>query len=72
MKQPMVSVVIPAYNNARFLGETIESVLDQTYQNFELIIVNDASPDDILAVVERYPDSRIQYIVHGKNLGLSA
>jgi glycosyltransferase involved in cell wall biosynthesis len=67
-----VSVVIPAYNNAEFLGETIQSVLDQTYPNFEVIVVNDASPDDTYAVVSQFHDPRLRYIAHEKNQGLSA
>jgi glycosyltransferase involved in cell wall biosynthesis len=69
---PKVSVIIPAYNNANFLGESIQSVLDQTYPNFEVIVVNDASPDDTWAVVSQFPDPRVRYIVHEQNQGLSA
>lgn len=72
MTSPKVSVIIPAYNNAEYLGETIQSVLAQTYDNFELIVVNDASPDDTWAVVSQFPDSRLKYIIHEQNQGLSA
>jgi len=71
-QQPLVSVIIPAYNNAEYLGDAIESVLQQTYSNLELIIVNDASPDDTVRVIRGYDDSRIRYIVHEHNKGLSA
>lgn len=70
--QPLVSVIIPAYNNAEYLGDAIESVLQQTYRNFELIIINDASPDNVSSVVKSYNDPRIKYIVHEHNKGLSA
>jgi len=72
MQGVMVSVVIPAYNNAQFLGETIQSVLDQTYPHFEVIVVNDASPDHTLDVVKQFDDPRVRYIVHEENRGLSA
>jgi GT2 family glycosyltransferase len=72
MNFPLVSVVIPTYNQAEFLVEAIQSVLDQTYQNFEIIVVNDASTDDTDEVVEQFTDPRLTYIVHGKNLRLSA
>ena len=45
MNQPLVSVCIPAYNNADYIGETIECILKQTYRNLELIIVDDNSKD---------------------------
>lgn len=72
MQRALVSVIIPAYNNAEFLGETIQSVLKQTYPNFEIMVVNDASPDHVNEVIQQFADPRIRYIVHEKNLGLSA
>lgn len=71
MNSPKVSVIIPAYNNAEYLGETIQSVLDQTYSNLEVMIVNDASPDNVHQVLQQFHDPRIQYIVHEQNRGLS-
>ncbi len=61
MPQPLVSVVIPAYNHERFVGYAIESVLNQTCQDFELIVVNDGSTDGTGAVVQSYLDGRIRY-----------
>jgi len=72
MNSPLVSVVIPAYNQAEFLVETIQSVLNQTYQNFEIIVVNDLSTDNTNEVMEKFTDPRIKYIVHEKNLRLPA
>lgn len=54
------SVTVPAYK-AQFLAECIDSILAQTYKNFELIIVNDASPQDLDSIVNRYDDPRIRY-----------
>lgn len=54
------SVTVPAYK-AQFLGECIDSILAQTYKNFEVIIVNDASPQDLDSIVKRYDDPRIRY-----------
>jgi glycosyltransferase involved in cell wall biosynthesis len=70
MTSPKVSVIIPTYNGARLLGEAIQSVLDQTYPDFELIVVNDASPDNTSEIMPRFDDPRIRYIVHEKNQGV--
>ena len=56
MKTPLVSVIIPNYNHARFLDERIQSVLNQTYQNFELIILDDKSTDNSVEVINQYKD----------------
>jgi glycosyltransferase involved in cell wall biosynthesis len=69
---PKFSVVIPAYNQANYLIEAIQSVLDQTYGNFELIVVNDASPDETHQVVGQFVDDRIKYLLHEQNRGLPA
>lgn len=62
------SILVPAFK-ARFLAECIDSILSQTYTNFELIIVNDASPENLGEIVSSYNDSRIQYYVNEKNCG---
>ena len=62
------SVTIPAYKD-RYLKETIDSVLAQTYQNYEIIIVNDASPYDLDSIVHQYTDPRIHYFKNEKNCG---
>jgi glycosyltransferase involved in cell wall biosynthesis len=66
-----VSVIIPAYNNAEFLGQAIQSVLDQTYPFFEVVVVNDASPTDVSQVVHSFKDRRVRYLEHEVNRGLS-
>jgi glycosyltransferase involved in cell wall biosynthesis len=58
---PKISVVIPLYNHARYIEETVDSVLKQSYRDFELIIVNDGSSDDSEAVVGKIKDERIRY-----------
>lgn len=58
----MISVIIPCYNCGAFIGETIQSVLDQTYQDFEIIVVDDGSTDNSESVVKSIQDSRIHYI----------
>ena len=62
------SVTIPAYK-AKFLRECIESILAQTYKDFELIIVNDASPEDLTSIVQSFNDSRIRYYINETNCG---
>ncbi len=59
---PKVSVIIPTYNRASYLKEAVQSVLDQTYRNFELIIVDDGSTDNTEEVVASFTDDRIRYI----------
>lgn len=66
----VVSIIMPSYNTAKFISETIESVSVQTYPNWELIIVDDCSTDDTDAVVRPYlVDDRIRYIKNEKNSG---
>jgi glycosyltransferase involved in cell wall biosynthesis len=60
--RPKVSVYIPTYNYGRFLGEAIQSVLDQTFQDWELIVVDDGSTDNTREVVEAFDDPRIHYV----------
>lgn len=65
---PKVSIAIPAYK-ATFLSQAIDSVLAQTFSDWELIIVNDKSPEPISEIIERYTDSRIRYYVNEINMG---
>ena len=71
MNPPKVSVIIPTYGGAEYLGDAIQSVLDQTYTDFELIVVNDASPDHTDEVVGQFNDPRLKYIRHEKNRGVA-
>lgn len=72
MSNAKVSVIIPAYNGAKDLGAAIQSVLVQTYPNFELVIVDDASVDNTAEIVAQFDDSRIKYIVQKVNKGVDA
>jgi len=68
--EPLVSVVLPTYKRAHLLAQAIRSVLDQTYANLELIVVDDNSPDDTAAVVQSFDDPRIHYAKNDPNLKL--
>ena len=63
-EEPLVSIVTPCYNASKYIGKTIESVLNQTYTNFEMIIVDDISTDDSYMIIKKYvdKDARIKYI----------
>ena len=66
---PKISVIIPLYNQKQFVGEAIESVLDQSYSNIEIIVVNDGSTDDPLPELEKYRDKII--LINQENRGLA-
>ncbi|MBT8087911.1 MAG: glycosyltransferase family 2 protein, partial [Gammaproteobacteria bacterium] len=67
---PKISVVIPAYNVAAFIEDAINSVLGQTHRDFEVIVVDDGSPDDTASIVKRFDDPRIR-LVSQPNRGLA-
>jgi len=69
-EKPLITVITPTYNRANLLPRAIKSVLDQTYQNFELIIVDDGSTDNTEEVVRTFFDERIKYFKHKKNKGV--
>ncbi len=70
--EDLVSVIIPTYNRSGFLKQAVESVLNQTYKNLELLIVDDGSPDDTRTIIEQYAaqDTRVRYLEQ-KNSGVS-
>jgi len=72
VKSPEVSVIIPVYNQAKFIDKAIESVLKQSYQDFEIVVVNDGSTDNSESTVKGFIDFRIRYICHSDNRGISA
>lgn len=65
---PKISIIIPTYNRAHLVGRAIQSVLSQTYQGFELIVVNDGSTDNTDEVIKEFQqkDNRIIYLKHKK------
>ncbi len=69
--RPTVSVVMSAYNLAKFVGQSIESVLSQTYGDFELIIIDNGSTDNTADVIRSYKDARIKFLKVPSNLGPS-
>ncbi len=74
MKKDLISVVMSAYNSEKFISDSISSILDQTYENWELIIINDASSDNTLKIVNQFSEKdppRIKVIDNENNLGLT-
>lgn len=69
MRQPKVSVLIPAYNHAQYIQETIDSVLEQSFGDFELLISDDCSTDNTVDMIKRYSDSRIISVFFEENKG---
>lgn len=67
---PSVSVVMPAYNAAKYIAEAIDSILAQTYTDFEFIIINDGSVDDTEKIIQSYDDPRIVYLKNEVNSGI--
>lgn len=73
MKDIMISVIVPVYNTEKFLSKCIESILKQTYQNFELLLIDDGSPDECGNICDRFAeqDKRIR-VFHKENGGVSS
>ncbi len=69
--EPLVSVVIPTYNHGAYICEALDSVLNQTYQNFKIIIVDNYSEDETERLIGRYGDRRLQYVKY-RNHGIIA
>ena len=70
-RRPMVSVIITTYNRPKYLTESLRSVLDQSFQDYEVIVVNDAG-EDVSQIIQNANDDRVIYVQHSQNLGLSA
>lgn len=68
MNDPKISVILPVYNSEKYLKEAVDSILNQTVKNFELIIINDGSTDKSEEIIKSYNDSRIKLISNPKNL----
>ena len=71
--KPLISIIMPAYNSEKYIKQSIESVIAQTYENWELIVVNDASTDQTIGVINKLAekDKRIKVISNIENLGVS-
>lgn len=69
--QQLVSIIIPVYNAEKYIGKTLESVLNQTYSNFEVIIIDDCGTDNSMNVVRKYADERFKIIVNNRNSGIA-
>ena len=68
---PLVSILMPVYNTAPYLKEAMDSILSQTFKDFELIVLNDCSPDNADEILDTYNDSRIVRYKGERNMGLS-
>ena len=71
MKNPLVSVIMPVYNGEFFIGIAIESILNQSFTNFEFLIINDGSTDNSLSIINSFQDDRI-IVINQSNKGLAA
>lgn len=73
MQQPLISIIMPAYNSEKYIAESICSVLNQTWDNWELLVIDDASCDHTKEIVRNFQesDSRIHYIANESNLGVA-
>jgi len=69
---PAVTVLMPVYNGRRYLDDAIESILKQTYKDFEFLIIDDGSTDESEEIIRSYSDNRIRLVCNQKNIGLAA
>ena len=71
MNKPLLTVVMPAFNGEKYISEAIDSVLNQTFENFELLIINDGSVDNTIKIISSYKDNRIRLIDLEENKGIA-
>lgn len=69
---PLITIIIPTFNRAATISRTIDSILNQTYQNFEIVVVDDGSVDETSEILAKYDDNRIRIILHDLNKGVTA
>ena len=69
---PQISIIIPTYKRQKFLEEAIKSVLKQTFQDFEIIIVDDENSNETKTIIKNFNNKRIRYISHKNNRGVAA
>lgn len=72
MNQPKVSIIMPVYNNQDYIKEAIDSVISQTFKDWELIIIDDASSDHTADIIKTYKDKRIIFLKNDRNEGVTA
>ncbi|MDD3876099.1 MAG: glycosyltransferase family 2 protein [Bacteroidales bacterium] len=72
MSNPLVTVLMPVYNTEKYIAEAIDSVLNQTFRDFEFLIIDDGSTDDSVKIIESYNDKRIRLVRNDKNIKLIA
>jgi glycosyltransferase involved in cell wall biosynthesis len=72
MREPVATVILPTYNRPEYLGVAIESALAQTFHDFELVVADDASTEDIAGLVSRFRDDRIVFVRRPVNVGMAA
>ena len=75
MTEELISVIIPAFNAERYIGQALESVASQTYQNWEILVTNDGGTDDTLRIVAEFAQKNsqpVRVLEHEQNSGLSA
>ena len=70
--KPLVSVIVPSYNHENYITQCIESIVNQTYSNFELIVVDDGSTDKSVEILSRLKSKYVFTLICQKNMGLSA
>jgi glycosyltransferase involved in cell wall biosynthesis len=70
INHPLITVLMPVYNGEKYLAEAIDSILNQTYKDFEFLIINDGSSDKTDEIISSYDDSRIRHIISDMNLGI--
>lgn len=70
MEQELISVIINVYNGEKFIVKCLDSVVNQTYKNLEILIINDGSTDNTVSICESYKDNRIK-IINQKNMWIS-
>lgn len=68
---PVISVLLPIYNDSKTVAQSVRSILDQTFRDFELVVVDDGSSDNTPQIVDSFDDPRIRLIANGSNLGLA-
>lgn len=69
--QPVISIIMPCFNGSKFIGQAVESILSQSFTDFELIIVNDASTDNSMEIIREFQDPRIRIVENNAWLGIA-